>query len=384
MTFTGRLARLWLVPIWCAVCIPAETAAGAATLRVCGACPLSTPSAAAREARHGDTIVIEPGTYTDTAVWTADNLTIRGAAQRPHIKAPARLAEGKAVWVVRGNNARIENIEISGASVRDRNGAAIRLEGTGLSLENCYFHDNENGLLTGGGAGVISIRRCEFARNGYGDGYSHNIYVGSIAELHVEFSYVHHARIGHNLKSRAAINNIRYNFIGDETEGNSSYLIDLSNGGDAVILGNILQKGERAENLAFISHGAEEPRAEGDITLIHNTVVNSSMKPMVLLRRGVPATVRQTNNLYSGWINLPGGDDGEGDVHLGLRPAQTQQSEVFVAPGDFDYRLAPGSPAIDRGIELPPDLAPDWVYQHPAGQAVRALDPKPDAGAFEH
>jgi len=32
-------------------------------------------------------------------------------------------------------------------TVNDRNGAAIRYEGGGLTLSNDYFHDNQEGLL---------------------------------------------------------------------------------------------------------------------------------------------------------------------------------------------------------------------------------------------
>ena len=36
---------------------------------------------------------------------------------------------GKAIWVVVGNNVLISNVEMFGAKVPDRNGAAIRLDG---------------------------------------------------------------------------------------------------------------------------------------------------------------------------------------------------------------------------------------------------------------
>ena len=43
----------------------------------------------------------------------------------------------------------IENIEFSGAAVRDTNGAGIRHEGGDLRLHNTFFHDNEFSMLTG-------------------------------------------------------------------------------------------------------------------------------------------------------------------------------------------------------------------------------------------
>ena len=54
----------------------------------------------------------------------------------------------------------------------DRNGAGIRQEGTDLTVTRSWFHDNENGILTGADPeSDIVIERSRFFRNGYGDGY---------------------------------------------------------------------------------------------------------------------------------------------------------------------------------------------------------------------
>ncbi len=87
-----------------------------------------------------------------------------------------------------------------------------------LSIVDCGFFDNENGILAGGDAeSTLEIQNSEFGNNGHGDGQSHNLYVGAIAMLKVTGSYFHHARVGHLLKSRAAQNLIYYNRLTDET-----------------------------------------------------------------------------------------------------------------------------------------------------------------------
>ena len=48
-------------------------------------------------------------------------------------------AESKAIWVIKGNNCRVENIEFSNCRVPDNNGAGIRMEGTNLTVSHCYF-----------------------------------------------------------------------------------------------------------------------------------------------------------------------------------------------------------------------------------------------------
>ena len=58
---------------------------------------------AARLARDGEVIEIRAGDYRgQSAVWTQNNLIIRGAGGRPVMLADGKSAEGKAIWVVRG------------------------------------------------------------------------------------------------------------------------------------------------------------------------------------------------------------------------------------------------------------------------------------------
>jgi hypothetical protein len=116
------------------------------------------PSAAAAVAKHGDTVAIAPAVYSgDVAVWTADNLLLMGTAEYAHIKANGANAMGKGSWVIQGDACKVRNIEFSEARVPDENGAGIRLEGNGITISDCYFHHNENGILTGGGSGEIII-----------------------------------------------------------------------------------------------------------------------------------------------------------------------------------------------------------------------------------
>ena len=156
------------------------------------------PSAAARIAADGAIVEIDAGIYLgDVAVWRQNDLTIRGVGGRAHLKAAGMAAEGKGIWVMRGNNVTVENIEFSDARVPDKNGAGIRFEGANLTIRRSHFHDNENGILTGRHPeSRILIEHSVFARNGHGDGQSHNIYIGKIKRLILRYNYIHHARIG--------------------------------------------------------------------------------------------------------------------------------------------------------------------------------------------
>ena len=149
----------------------------------------------------------------------------------------------------------LDNISFSGAAISDAdggNGAGIRYQSGNLTLNNCYFFDNQDGLLADADAtGTITINNSEFAGNGNANppssGIEHNIYVGAIAQLTIDNSYFTDPIAGHDIKSRAANTTIENSRITDPT-GSGSQEIDLPNGGNAVIENNVIEKGAGAQN----------------------------------------------------------------------------------------------------------------------------------------
>jgi len=110
--------------------------------------PFALPSEAAAAAQDGDTIEISAGTYRDVAIWRASRLTIRGVGGRPRIDAGGGGAAGKATWVIAGRRVVVENVELTGSRVPDKNGAGIRAEGGDLTLREVLIHGNEIGILS--------------------------------------------------------------------------------------------------------------------------------------------------------------------------------------------------------------------------------------------
>lgn len=342
------------------------------------------PSVAAHFAKDGDIVEIDAGIYDrDAAVWKQNDLTIKGIGGKAHIKAQGVAAQGKATWIVSGKNVVIENIEFSGARVPDRNGAGIRLEGTDLTVRNSHFHHNENGILCGGNpkANVV-VENSEFAHNGFGDGQSHNIYCGRINSLTMRFNYIHHANVGHNIKSRATHNLILYNRIGDEADGNSSYAIDLPNGGVSVLLGNIIQKGPLAQNRTMISYGAEGyGQSKNALYVVNNTLINQQNDSgrFIFVRNG-QASVTVANNLHFGPGSLLVGN-GAAESNLAAR------SDDFQDVRGGDFHLSGGSRArgigIDAGTVDGMALKPIHQYLHNASSKPRSNRKGIDLGAFE-
>lgn len=123
---------------------------------------------AARLARDGDIVEVDAGDYVaDTAVWDRSHLIIRSTGGASRLIAGGASADGKAIWVVRGDRISIRNFHFTGARVASRNGAGIRHESGHLQVIDCAFVDNEDGLLAGNnGEAELTIERCEFGHNG--------------------------------------------------------------------------------------------------------------------------------------------------------------------------------------------------------------------------
>ncbi len=373
------------------------------------------PSDAARIARDGDTIEITAGIYRgDVVAWRANNLTIKGVGGLVTLVAEGKSVEGKAIWVIKGNNTRIENIEFVGARVRDKNGAGIRQEGAGLVVSNCIFRDNEEGILTGpNSASDILIENSEFSHNGHSGGKSHNIYIGRIRSFTLRNSYIHHAYIGSNVKSRANINRIVNNRIMDEHDGRGNYSIDLSNGGIAYIAGNLIHQSPYTENYHMIAFGPEGlAYPDNQLSVINNTMVNDrSDGRFIWNRSNTPAKI--FNNIFAGagkavrgnaifrgnvlappstWKNrLKYRFTGKHPALKGLSLATNNHivdDIKFRNRLHFDYRLLADSPAIDSAVEVVDNegksLIPIFEYEYPHKAVPRPLRGAVDSGAYEY
>lgn len=358
--------------------------AGADTLRVGPGRQYHTPCQAISAASSGDRIEIDgAGTYRgDVCAWKTDGLTIVGVNGRPKIDAAGRNAGGKAIWVISGSNTTVENVEFTGAAVPSHNGAAIRQEGSNLILRNCYIHGNQEGILTGEDpSSNILIENTEFGDNGYRDGYSHNIYIGHVAQFTLRFSYSHDAISGHLVKSRALKNFILYNRLTGES-GTSSYDLDLPNGGPSFVIGNVIEQGRLSENNAVIAY-AEEGASNTNSTLyfINNTVINNRGGG-VFIKTGTgtaPAVVQ--NNIFTGRGTIINQANARLSHNLNA-------NGLFVDAGAYDYHLRPESPARDFGTNPGAadgyPLTPAYQYVHASCFEVRnTAGTAIDAGALE-
>lgn len=260
----------------------------AALIRVVPGEQIERIADAARIAQDGDVIEIMPGEYRgDVAVWKQKRLHIRGVAERPVLHADGKVAEGKAIWVIRNGDIQVENIEFHGARAVDGNGAGIRFEGGRLEVRHCVFIDNQMGLLTGHAADAeLIIRGSFFAQAPRQERpLPHLLYVGRIARFELSGSRFHQGYRGHLVKTRARRNDIRYNLLYDGPLGEASYELDLPNGGMTFVIGNIIGQSAGTQNPVMIAYGAEGPAwPESALYLSHNTLFSGRLTGTWFLR----------------------------------------------------------------------------------------------------
>jgi hypothetical protein len=350
------------------------------------------PSQVSTLVQNGDTVEIDSGVYaSDVAYWAANNLLLEG------VNGFAQLASGgltygdKAIWVIGGSNTTVEYVEFSQATSTSNNGAGIRQEGSNLTVRHSYFHNNQDGILAGTvNPSNIVIEYSEFGYNGYGDGYTHNLYINNIDTLIFQYNYSHDANVGHELKSRAHVNYILYNRISDETTGTASRSIDLPNGGAAYIIGNEIEQGPMSQNSNIVGYGLEglTNPAPHNVYAINNSIVNDKSNGSFFQFQ--PAT-----NFFKGYNNIIAGP---GSFITGTMPDTVDtaanfitgniNSAGFVNAANYDYQIAnSSSPVINAGINpgsagvFP--LSPVMIYIHPDSATARCVVGNLDIGAYE-
>ena len=390
----GALLGLWTLFAASTVAVNAR----ATTWNVGPTETYKTPCAVSTLVADGDTIRIDyspstgPGVgyYDDTCAWTANNLTFIGVLDlngaRPVLNCAGltdkaktgHIANHKAIWDIQGNNTTVENLEFENAMVNEKdgaNGAGIRQDGANLTVLNCYFHNNQDGILESNVAGSnIVIEHSEFYQNGVSDpklksgyGQTHNLYIGNCASLTFEFNYTHDANVGHLLKSRAAVNYILYNRITGEN-GTDSYEIDLPNGGTSYVVGNEIQQGPNTGNSTILSYLEEGTNANNpgyDLYVVNNTFVNQYSSGTFVVAESPALPVLLENNIFYG----PGTITNQSNADEVTNYSILSDPSMFVNFSNYNYMLSStaGSPPIDSGTAPGSStegfsLLPVWQY----------------------
>ena len=256
---------------------------------------------AVARARAGETITLAAGRYDVADLKIPRDLTLKGEGEV--VLYSSRPVEKGLLNPLPGASLRVENMSFIGARSPDDNGAGIRHDGHDLTIVNCRFEDDEDGVLaTGDEKGSIRIEDSEFIRNGHGDGYSHGIYVSSGALLDIRRSRFVGTRIGHHVKSLARETYIRESVL-DDADGRTSYDVDASRGGAVVIESNLIIQSADSDNYAIFNYDLSRGGEAAGLTIRNNRIVNRCPKG-ILLRNGSGLAPVIENNVI---VNEDGG-----------------------------------------------------------------------------
>jgi len=254
------------------------------TLTVGFGAAYKTIASAVAASHDGDTIEVKPGLYEDDFAEITKKVTLTSVGGFARLRATGLIPNRKAILII-DTDVTIKGFEFSGAKVSDNdggNGAGIRYQGGNLKIENCYFLDNQDGILgIGDGTGTVTINRSEFFANGAAIGPSagltHNLYLGGLARLTIENSYFRGARVGHELKSRARQTIIRNSRFVDGPTGTASYSIDLPNGGEATIVNSQIEQGPKSQNPNIIAFGEEGDLHPKSKLTVENSLIENDL-----------------------------------------------------------------------------------------------------------
>jgi uncharacterized protein (TIGR03437 family) len=237
-------------------------------------------------------------------------------------------------------------------------------------------------VLTGN-QGTVIIEYSIFENNGAGDGQSHNVYVNHADRFVFRGNYSARSVVGHLLKSRARETHILYNRLSQES-GTGSREIDLSNGGRAYVIGNIIQQGESSQNKSMLGYQPEGPSPEvpnNELFVIGNSFINQATTGefvQVGARVTTPVVIR--NNIFYG----PGAITSQPGAVVSNN---FSGDAFFTSITNLDLTLRSGSGAInvgaDPGSAFGLSLLPVQQYRHPACGDTRPVVGALDAGAYE-
>jgi hypothetical protein len=338
----------------------------------------ATLSAAITGSSANDVLLVPAGSYVENFPDITHNLTIDAVGGMAALSNPQPLPpNGRAVLNVPGDDnvsLTISGLEIFGANndpsptlpTGPSNGAGILFEtGNGsLTVLNSWIHGNEDGILTGGADAAstngmyVTVRNSEINNNGAPPtspmyGFDHNIYAGALTQLTVTHSYIHDALGGHEIKSRALKSVITNNRIQDGPTAQTSYSIDLADGGVGIVTGNVIEKGASAVNEYMIHFGGEGTYLDSSLDVSDNVFINDNAG-------GTTAVFNEAQDLTGDSI-----------------PASIDDNTLY-AIDPFNLYFDPYGPPFDiasNNVFLPGpgpalDTAPGFDVPEPAGVSV--------------
>lgn len=266
-----------------------------------------TIASAIAASQDGDVILVDSGVYSNDFAVVNSKISLIAVGGRVTMDATVPPPNFKGILTVE-TDLTVSGFDFTGCRIPDdqgHNGAGIRLDFGSLTLKNDRFVGNQDGLLTNAGSGSITIDHCLFSDNGGDDGNGagniHNVYIGDVASATVTNSVFQNARVGHEFKSRAAVNVLTNNvFVSGVGAGTGSYDIDLPNGGVATLANNTIIKGPNAENYTMVHFGGEGIPYGGSTLVLKDNLLQSTNPSAIGLLNQTAVSAVVTGNVLDG------------------------------------------------------------------------------------
>lgn len=266
---------------------------------------IRTIGAALATAAAGDTLLLDPGTFSEGFVVKVP-IHFKGTPARGN--APGTVISGRSLplsaYPMRGRGGVVpttdcifDDIAFTGwglLSKRSDLTSAIRPTGQlWLTCNRCRFEGNQCGIGTDGGGkpnNVVTLDACTAENNGLGDGYSHNYYFGnSTVRVISKGSSSTSPRGGHALKSRAWDITI----TGGTFDASDATAIDIPDGTAAPfsISGATINKRAADKNHGVLGYAAESTNNGTAGGVVSATVNALCRSPFVLVNAGTVSFV---------------------------------------------------------------------------------------------
>ncbi len=311
-----------------------SASANAADVNVGPGRTYQTLAAGVAAAKAGDRVLLDAGTYMDDTAIISVPLTIEGQGAGATLRMSTLLANHKGILITRTSTT-VRNITFDGARIAQddgNNGAGIRAEGGSLTVENCIFINNQDGMLVNAIPGAtVTVNNSVFNANGANDGLSHGMYINEVAELTVTGSTFDGTKGGHNIKSRALVTTVSNSTLDDGVTGTTSYALDFPNGGVVTVNNVKVNQGSRSVNGAMIAYGAE-----GNLKILNSLTVSDSTFTNQL-RAPSAAAVYNFTSISARLVNddmekVPMALRGPGEI-LGGKVSTTQRAPAVFSAG---------------------------------------------------
>ena len=208
----------------------------------------------------------------------------------------ATMASHRGIFVTRGE-AIFEGIRFRNGLAITGNGSAIWHDGGAITIRDCVFEGNQNGVLVARSP-AITVERSVFDANGGGCGHTHGLYIDAVGHARIENCVFLDTVVGHHLKSRADRIEIAGCYFGGKPSSSTSCAIDLARAGFAWISRNQIVKTKASMSTYFIAVASESKGVSPDVAIEDNVFIAQQRWFSVAVKNYARAPVFLARNAY--------------------------------------------------------------------------------------